>query len=149
VRDVWCDVCFAGCLLLSLGAVTGQSLGRTVLLTQLDRSFLFVVKARRSKKRKRGESGEGGANDKRKRSHTGYTLFVHENYETIKKSHQGSGNGAEPPMNSKEIMSLVARQWSEAGDEERQTWQDRAERLKEAEVAEASSQPNGDMPTAG
>lgn len=51
---------------------------------------------------------------------------MQENYDAIKKS-SGSEN-----VSSKDILSLVARQWSSIGEQEKQAWQYRAEQLKEA-----------------
>jgi hypothetical protein len=53
-----------------------------------------------------------------KRQHTAYTMFVMENYEAIKK------NNAEMP--SKEIISMVARQWAQVSEEEKALWKERA-----------------------
>jgi hypothetical protein len=50
-------------------------------------------------------------------------LYVHENFEAIKKTH-----GANMP--SKDILSIIARQWSEFEEEEKRAWQCRAEQLK-------------------
>jgi hypothetical protein len=56
---------------------------------------------------------------------------VHENYEAIKKT-----NGANMP--SKDIISMIARQWSQIDDQEKQAWQFRAEQLKEAQSHETN-----------
>lgn len=58
------------------------------------------------KKRKRDPS-------KAKRAHTAYTMFVQENYEVIKKN-------LDPNVPSKDIISIVARQWAETSEEEKQ-----------------------------
>lgn len=65
--------------------------------------------ARKATKRKVGRP---------KRQHTAYTMFVMENYEAIRKSNAD--------MPSKEIISMVARQWAQVSDEEKELWKERA-----------------------
>lgn len=55
---------------------------------------------------------------KPKRQHTAYTMFVQENYDAIKKNH------AEMP--SKDIIAMVARQWGQISEEEKELWKQRA-----------------------
>lgn len=82
-----------------------------------------------------GRSPGGGLKKKRKRetktkrAPTAYTLFVHENYEMIKKT-QGDEN-----MPSRDIISLVAQQWAQTSETEKQMWQFRAEQMKNASSA--------------
>lgn len=94
----------------------------------LSHSYNFTIKqnlvARGRKKRKR--------ETKAKKAHTAYTLYVHENYEAIKKSH-----GADMP--SKDVISIIARQWSQIDDQEKQAWQFRADQLKEAQSYETNA----------
>lgn len=62
---------------------------------------------------------------KRKRqtsSHTAYTLFVHENFELIKKDN--------PELASKDIISALARQWAGTSEDEKQIWKYRAEQTR-------------------
>jgi hypothetical protein len=80
-----------------------------------------VARGRRKRKRE----------TKPKKAHTAYTLYVSENYESIKKTH-----GADMP--SKDIISIIARQWSQIDDQEKQAWQFRAEQLKEAQAHETN-----------
>jgi hypothetical protein len=82
----------------------------------------FVARGRKKRKRE----------TKPKKAHTAYTLYVHENYESVKKAHR-------PDMPSKDIISLIARQWSQIGDQEKQAWQFRAEQLKEAQSHETNA----------
>jgi hypothetical protein len=53
-----------------------------------------------------------------KRQHTAYTLFVQENYQSIR--------GQYPELQSKDIIGLVARQWAAVSDLEKQAWKSRA-----------------------
>jgi hypothetical protein len=72
-----------------------------------------------------------GTRKKRKRAdplgkhkaHSAYTLFVHENYGLIKRDH------GELP--SREIISILARQWGSTSEEEKQIWKYRAEQARE------------------
>ena len=72
----------------------------------------YTYVGRGKKKRKR---------EKAKRAPTAYTLFVHENYETIKKAR------GDPEMASRDVIALVAQQWAETSEAEKQMWQFRAE----------------------
>mmetsp|Transcript_21458 Transcript_21458/g.25893 ORF Transcript_21458/g.25893 Transcript_21458/m.25893 type:complete len:178 (-) Transcript_21458:65-598(-) len=54
-----------------------------------------------------------------KRQHTAYTMFVQENYESIKRNN-------DPNIGSKDIISMVARQWADTPEEEKQMWKARA-----------------------
>ena len=58
------------------------------------------------KKRKRDSN-------KPKRQPTAYTMFVHENYDAMKRSH-------DPNVPGKEIIALIARQWAATSEEEKQ-----------------------------
>jgi hypothetical protein len=58
-----------------------------------------------TKKRKRDPN-------KPKRQQTAYTLFVSENYDHIKRTH-------DPNMPGKDIISMVARQWAATSEEEK------------------------------
>mmetsp|Transcript_21078 Transcript_21078/g.31243 ORF Transcript_21078/g.31243 Transcript_21078/m.31243 type:complete len:163 (+) Transcript_21078:150-638(+) len=70
------------------------------------------VEASRSKsKRKNTQS-------RPKRQHTAYTMFVMESFEAIKKNN--------PEMPPKDIISMVARQWAQLSDEEKELWKQRA-----------------------
>jgi hypothetical protein len=122
---------------IEANAHEGKSIGRTdsresdffahklscclILYNNLPINYLV---ARGRKKRKR--------ETKPKKAHTAYTLYVHENYESVKKAHR-------PDMPSKDIISLIARQWSQIGDQEKQAWQFRAEQLKEAQSHETNA----------
>ena len=80
----------------------------------------------RKKKRKR----EGPP---KKRGPTGYTLFFQESYESIKKAHSGENEN----VDSKDVLMLIARQWNEIGDDEKEAWQYKAEQLRATQAAEA------------
>jgi hypothetical protein len=71
----------------------------------------FCAEVNRKGRRKRDPS-------RTKRQHTAYTLFVQENFEAIKKNN--------PDMPPKDIISMVAQQWSEVSGEERELWKQRA-----------------------
>ena len=70
-------------------------------------------RGRKARKRKRKHDP-----NRPKRQHTAYTLFVQENYPSIRNQY--------PDLQSKEIIALVARQWAEVSDLERQAWKQRA-----------------------
>jgi HMG (high mobility group) box len=65
--------------------------------------------------------------NRRKRSHTAYTLFVHERYPSVKKEN--------PHLQSKEVISIVARLWAAVPLEEKRVWKERA-------ISSAKSQPS-------
>lgn len=69
------------------------------------------------KKHKRDASTEG-----KSKAHSAYTLFVHENYEIIKKEHTD--------LPSREIISILAQQWGSTSEEEKQVWKYRAEQVR-------------------
>lgn len=56
--------------------------------------------------------------NRKKRSHTAYTLFVQENYPGVRAEY--------PILQSKDIIGMVARQWSSITDEEKKAWKQRA-----------------------
>jgi HMG (high mobility group) box len=56
--------------------------------------------------------------NRRKRQHTAYTLFVQETYPGVKEQH--------PDLQSKDVISIVARQWKEFSLAEKGTWKERA-----------------------
>ena len=56
--------------------------------------------------------------DRRKRQHTAYTLFVQERYPGIREQHPG--------WPSKDLISLVAKQWAAVPAEEKKEWKQRA-----------------------
>ena len=58
--------------------------------------------------------------NRQKRQHTAYTLFVHEVYPTIRAQYQ------ESDYQSKDIIGLVARQWANTPEAEKQIWKERA-----------------------
>jgi hypothetical protein len=95
---------------------------------------LFYASAanRRDKKRKRETPDLDKAN---KRAHTGYTLYVHENYVSMKSTQGG--------IPSKEILSLLARQWAEVDEQEKDAWQYKADQLNLAEGREAATDMEG------
>jgi len=56
--------------------------------------------------------------NRRKRQHTAYTLFVKEVYPGIRHEYPGRP--------SKELISMVAKQWADVPAEEKKMWKDRA-----------------------
>jgi HMG (high mobility group) box len=56
--------------------------------------------------------------DRKKRKHTGYTKFMQETFPIRKSEH--------PELKSKDLISMVARQWKELNDEERDVWKTKA-----------------------
>jgi hypothetical protein len=68
-----------------------------------------------------------------KRQHTAYTLFVQENYQSIRTQY--------PELQSKEIIGLVARQWGSVSDLEKQAWKSRA--IASAEVDDDHDEEEG------
>jgi HMG (high mobility group) box len=56
--------------------------------------------------------------NRKKRAHTAYTLFVHERYPFVKNEN--------PDLQSKEVISIVARLWAEVPIEEKRVWKERA-----------------------
>lgn len=67
-----------------------------------------------------------------KRQHTAYTMYVTTNYESIKENN--------PDIAPKEMISMVARQWAQVSEEEKEHWRQRAMASavagQDAEVAE-------------
>lgn len=93
--------------------------------------------AKQKKKRQRDTTSsntDASKPNKRAAQHTGYSLYVHENYEMKK----AMGND----MSSKDIRSQVDKQWSQIGEQEQQAWQCKAERLKQAAAEEAAVYAN-------
>ena len=56
--------------------------------------------------------------NRKKRSHTAYTLFVQENHPAVRAQY--------PNLQSKDIIGIVARQWASVSEEEKQAWKQRA-----------------------
>lgn len=74
---------------------------------------------------------------KEKRAQTGYQLYMHENYAAIKQQQQmqQDNDNSSTTLSSKDILSIIARQWSEASEQEKQAWQFRAESVKQTQTA--------------
>lgn len=70
-------------------------------------------RGRKPKKRKRLPNP-----NRQKRQHTAYTLFVQENYPGVRAQY--------PDVQSKDIIGMVARQWANVPDIEKQVWKERA-----------------------
>lgn len=81
-------------------------------------------RGRKAKKRKRPKNP-----DRPKRQHTAYTLFVQENYPSVR--------ALNPTLQSKDVITMVARQWAAVTDLEKQAWKQRATAEAEATQAEA------------
>lgn len=71
-------------------------------------------RGRKPKPRKRKQDP-----NRRKRQHTAYTLFVQETYPGVKLQH--------PELQSKDVISLVAKQWKGFSAPEKKAWKDRAQ----------------------
>jgi hypothetical protein len=56
--------------------------------------------------------------NRRKRQHTGYTLYMQEHYPGAKVAHPG--------FPSKDIIAMIAKQWAELGPIEKTAWKSRA-----------------------
>jgi len=68
----------------------------------------------------------------KKRSHTAYTLFVQETYPKIKEQHGIAHTNGDPnQVQSKNIISLVAKQWQEVPPNEKEEWKRRAKEFSE------------------
>jgi len=70
-------------------------------------------RGRKPKKRKRLRKPNAP-----KRQHTAYTLFVQENYPTIRDHN--------PSLQSKDVISIVAKQWAAVSVQEKKIWKERA-----------------------
>mmetsp|Transcript_38044 Transcript_38044/g.77629 ORF Transcript_38044/g.77629 Transcript_38044/m.77629 type:complete len:166 (-) Transcript_38044:358-855(-) len=81
-----------------------------------------------------------------KRKHTAYTLFVQENYPAIRQHN--------PNLQSKDVISIVAKQWATVPDEEKRTWREHAkaaaakDESEEARI-EVDGVPAGEVVAAG
>lgn len=84
-------------------------------------------RGRKPKKRKRVRKP-----DTPKRQHTGYTLFMKENYPAVK---EANGN-----LQSKDVISIVAKQWAEVGADAKTAWKERAKAINEAFNEQARAQ---------
>jgi len=90
-------------------------------------------------RRKRKREQQQAASRPKRAHHTGYSLFVQEYYDSVRKSADAASGGSR--MASKDIISLVARKWSEIGDLEKQAWQYRAEQLRQAQEGDVTHPP--------
>jgi HMG-box domain len=88
-------------------------------------------RGRKARKRKRKHDP-----NRPKRQHTAYTLFVQENYPSIRNQY--------PELQSKDIIGLVARQWAEVSDLERQAWKQRAVASANVEEEEEEEEEESD-----
>uniref|UniRef100_A0A7R9VRC5 HMG box domain-containing protein n=2 Tax=Pseudictyota dubia TaxID=2749911 RepID=A0A7R9VRC5_9STRA len=96
-------------------------------------------RGRKPKKRKRQRKP-----DTPKRRHTGYTLFMQENYPAIKRANAENANGAGEELKSKDVISIVAKQWAELDGEVKAAWKERAKAINETdEVAKAGTVAGG------
>ena len=85
------------------------------------------------RKRKGSDAAANAASDPNKTVHkkldSAYALFVNENFELVK---QAQGGGA---ASMKDIMSILAQQWANTSESEKDMWQYRADQIKEVENA--------------
>mmetsp|Transcript_1837 Transcript_1837/g.2794 ORF Transcript_1837/g.2794 Transcript_1837/m.2794 type:complete len:289 (+) Transcript_1837:92-958(+) len=75
----------------------------------------------------------------KKRAHTAYTLFVKTTYPKIKEQYEAQATGTEDDQNSfqsKNIISIVAKQWKDTPDNEKEEWRHRAKEATEADQME-------------
>lgn len=77
------------------------------------------VRIARRKKRKREPSSPSKG-----KTQSAYTMFVQENYESTRKNH--------PDLPSREIISILARQWGNTSEVEKQAWKYRADNAPNA-----------------
>ena len=75
-------------------------------------------RGRKPKPRKRKQDP-----NRRKRQHTAYTLFVQETYPRVKLEH--------PELQSKEVISIVAKKWKSFSAQEKKSWKERAQATHE------------------
>lgn len=71
-----------------------------------------------------------------------YLFYLSENYDMIKNTHGSNGTA------SREIMSLVAQQWAQTSETEKQMWQFRAEQMKGTSAA-AEEEEIPELPSDG
>lgn len=98
-------------------------------------SLAHSGRSTRNKKRKKAAAAVAEAGAKPKRAQTGYTLYVQENYESIKRANAAAVPGDGMPQQSREILSTLARHWGQVDDEEKREWQDKADQLKQEAAA--------------
>jgi len=72
--------------------------------------------------------------DRPKRKHTGYTLFMQETYPNVKVKH--------PDEPSKELISLVAKQWKDLAMDEKNAWKERAQQATDQSETRGSTNKN-------
>lgn len=63
--------------------------------------------------------------NRKKRQHTGYTLYMHDHYPAIKE--------ANPDFASKDVITIVAKQWADLSPGEKADWKARAAATHEPE----------------
>ena len=96
------------------------------------RSFNLTDATAKSSKRKPARDP-----NRPKRQHTAYTMYVTANYESIKVNNPGV-----PP---KDMISMVARQWAQVSEEEKEHWKQRAvASAATGQVAEIEEELAGD-----
>lgn len=120
-----------------------QLAGHDSFFSLTQQSFVYVFnylgRAHLSKQVSKRTNASTGK-QKPKRSSTCYTLYVQEHYESIKQATavvdlnvEGGGEGKHIP--SREILSILARQWAELTDEEKKVWRVKAKQMKQAAAA--------------
>jgi len=70
-----------------------------------------------------------------KRKHTGYTLYMKENYPSVKMAMAGRV----PEAQSKDIISSVATSWKSLSEEDRGAWKERARTMSAEEEDTAAA----------
>ena len=77
-----------------------------------------------------------------KRKHTGYTLYMKENYPSVKLAMAGRV----PEAQSKDVISSVATSWKNLSEEDRDAWKERARAMsaEEEDTAAAAAAAEAD-----
>ncbi len=86
-------------------------------LPPLDENGLPKYKGKKRGRKPKPRKRKANPN-RRKRQHTGYTLYMQENYPAIK--------DANPDFASKDIIGMLAKQWAEIAPIEKIEWKSRA-----------------------
>ena len=74
--------------------------------------------------------------DRPKRKHTGYTLFMQETYPNVKVEY--------PDVPSKELISLVAKQWKDLGIDGKSAWKERAQQATDQSETRGNTNNSND-----
>ena len=92
------------------------------------------ILAVRNKKRSHDKATKMASNDD---DRSGYSLFVHENFELIKKDHS--------EISTLEIRSILDRQWTSTSEEEKQIWNYRSAQRPNQRIATIPGLPDFEL----